>query len=848
MQLNRQRFLAVAARGITATLAATGATTPAWADQGVLAQPGNQVATPDGALSLLGNPAGMNGISGYDLRLQLGGGGGTQLLQSDGARQDGLAFGLAAALPLGPLALGAALESTSMTGPTVGARRDLTQTHLAMSFASSERLRLGVEWLGRSDNGDGLRHGWRVGAQWLPSRYLALGLRAGIDPRNAFDSRTNSVVALGAAVRPLGTDRWTLSAEVQPELSDGLARNSASLSTTVTVARGIQLVAQEAAQEYSISGIQAYEWRTSALLRVSFGSFGTDVGGQIESHGRGGRVPDAVVGLRLSGDHLPSQVDRGDPVVMVDLKGELGERQGESGTHFGTLLLSLRHLTGQTGTEVVVLRARALKLDWAQVEELRSAIKSLRKSGKIVVWYADELGTRSLAVAAASTRIWLTPAGSVMAHGIAADFVPLAETLNKLGVTVQVARYSDFKSAGEQLERRELSPELRQTLQHAVERRWHDFAEAVALGRDVTPGQVEEILTRGVVYPADAKGARIIDAVVAPGQLDAQLIREGWLEPNETAAYLPNTPLRKSLWGPAPSIAVVQLEGSIVDHDSARGLTGSAIGGTQTAELLGKLGQDPDTAGVVARIMSGGGSASGSEAMREALAEVAESKPVIASMGGMAASGGFWLALGAPLMLADRSTVTGSIGILMVKPEFSGLYGKLGTTPNVLSRGPWSEIERTDRPWTPQEFTFVHKQLGRFYDLFIDRVADRRGLKREQVLPLAGGRLWFGDEAVEHKLVDRTGGLLDALAEVERQVGQGALAVRFVPELSWSDKLRRAVGVNAANSHAILGNSPALTALLTRAVGPWLDAAALAVLADAQPQAHSEVAIEPRAP
>ncbi len=838
------RSLIAAALGAVVLSAAV-----AHADQGLLALPGNQAATPDGALSLLSNPAGLNGISGYDLRLQLGGGGTSPRLLSDGSRQDGLALGLAAAMPLGPLALGGAIETVSLLGPTQSARRDLAQGRLALSVATSDRLRVALEWLGRSDDGEPARHGWRLGALWHPASWLALGVRGGVDPRNAWDSRTNASLGLGVALRPLGTDRWTLSAEVEPELADGLGRNAASLSTSVTLARGVQLVAQETAQQYSSSGIQAYEIRTSALLRVSFGGFGGDVGGQVDSRGRASWVPDAVVGLRLSGDRLPSQLDRGDPVVIVDLKGELTEHQGQSGTHMASLLLTLRRLAGQSATGVVVLRTRALKLDWAQVEELRTAIQHLRKAGKVVVWHADELGTRGLAAAAACTRIWLVPAGSVMAHGIAADFVPLAEALSRVGVAVQVARYSEFKSAGESLERRDLSPELRQTLEHAVERRWRDFAETVALGRDVTPGQVEAALAAGAVYPSDAKAAHLIDAVVPPGQLDAQLVREGWLEPGESASPVGGAPLRRGQWGPPPSIAVVQIDGNITDHDSGRGLTGASVGGTQTAKLIRDLGRDPNTAAVVARIASGGGSASGSEAMREALVEAAEKKPVVASMGGIAASGGFWLALGAPLVLADRSTVTGSIGILLIKPEFSGLYGKLGATPAVLARGPWPGIESTDRPWTPEEFAFVHKQLGRFYGLFIDRVASRRKLERDQVLALAGGRLWFGDEAVQRKLVDRTGGLLDALALVEQQADQGPLAVRFVPELSWGDKLRGALGISAEDGGQlaqIAGSAPALA--LLRAVGPWLDAAALAVLADGRPQAYSEVAAEPRGP
>lgn len=825
---------------------------PGSADDGLLLVPGNQTATPDGALSLLGNPAGLSGIAGYDVRLHAVGATGQRVDQVDGAYQTGLAWGLAGALPIGPLALGAAVEAATLGAPDRNASRDVLQGRLGASWSVTERIQVGAAWLGRTDDGGPSRGGWRLGLLWRPVRWASLGLRAGIDPRNTWNSQTNTSVAAGLGIRPLGTDRWTLAADLAPQWQQGLDTPQLGwgVSTTLGVARGIDVIVQQTALPYvarvAAVAAEGTDWRTSLAIRVSFGEFGADVGGYVESRGRQGWTPDAVAGLRMSGDTLASPMDNSDPAVLVDLQGELSEHTGSGGTHFGRLLLRLSAIGRQSGTEVVVLRARAVKLDWAQVEELREQIARLRKQGRKVIWFADELGTRALAVASACDRIWLQPAGVMSAHGVAADFLSLSEALAKLGVAVQVVRYAEFKSAGESLVNREPSAELKQTLEHAVDRRWHDFVQWVSLGRDVTPGQLEASLAVGVSYPPDAKAAKLIDDVVADGELDAKLIALGWLEPGEHVAAARRPAVRRATWGPAPSIAVVQIEGNIVDHHSGQGLTGPAVGGTDIAECIGRLAQDGDTSAIVARIASGGGSAAGSESMREALVRAAQRKPVVASMGGVAASGGFWLALGAPLTLADRGTVTGSIGILMIKPDTSALYAKLGVAPTSYGRGPFPGLERLDRPWTAQEVALVHQQLGRFYNLFVDLTARRRKLSHDAVLALAGGRLWFGDEAVQKGLVDRTGGLLDAIAEARKAAdpdGDSELAVRFVPEQTWLQQARALIGVEAAADQPAADQA---LSVLRLAAGPWLDAAVLANLASARPWAHIDVPLESR--
>lgn len=799
--------------GLVAGLCGVLGAVPARADLAGGLVPGLRLADPDGALAIVNNPAGLAGPAGYDLRLH--------------ARLTAEAKGdlaAAASTPVGPVALAAALV-----------RRDGGDLRgsVALAWALSDHLKLGAAFH-RFGTQQGIR-GNQVDAGVLlrPWAWLSLAAAGQViaDAEQAGASGHQQVMA-GLALRPWGgSDALSLSVEGgAARLATGSQAWLGAASLAVRLVRGLHLQVEQRRD-----GVQD---STAVVLRGSFGTSGVD----LAAARRGDHWAGAAT-LRLSGDAQPGLWDRSPRAVSVALRGELSERSGHGGTHMGRLLLTLQKIGRLPAIEVVVLEAQGLSLDWAQVEELRAVVGDLRRAGKKVVFYADDLGTRGLALASACDHVWLAEAGMVSARGVGADFLSVAEALAKIGVAVQVVRYAEHKSAGEPLVSAEPSAELRASLQHAAERRWSDFAAAVQLGRDVSPAALEASLAAGAAFPSDALRAKLIDAVVPASGIDDQLRKRGWLGAGEFVQRFDPPAPRPQRWVARPGIAVMEIEGNIADHSDGVGLFGRSLGGTAMAQQIRRAGRDPGTAAVVARIASGGGSAFGSEAMRDALARVGESKPVVASMGGVAASGGYWTALGAHAMFANAGTVTGSIGILLVRPDVAELYRRLGLRTTHIGAGPHSDLYRLDRPWSAAEVQGVHRQLGKYYGLFLDLTAQRRKLPRASLDALAGGRVWFGDEAVRHGLLDRTGGLLDAIAEARKRAGlreDAEVAVRFVPEPTLTQQIQRALGL-------IQLQEPSWVTTLQQAVGPWLDAAAVQqLLQESRAQALIDAPIEGR--
>ena len=799
---------------------------PANARDRALYIPGQTEATPDGALSMSSNPAGLTTTKGWDMRLQFAAGG-------PDAQPRGAGWGaFLSTAPLGPFSFGLSLEHDadpvsglgfiSSSAPSWFATQRLG---LAAAVKIGERFSIGATSRWTANNGVTLDNSWQVGALYRPWRWLSFSMRA-----SELDSQSygfsQSQFGLGVGFRPwFGTDRVTFAGDADWRLGGKLQQAGFAAWARITDGWSIALDTRSFLNPDTLA---TREQRTSLLLRVSFGHIGADLGVNNGSSANSGGM---TVGLRVSTDHQPGVREDAAEVARVRLNGALTERSDADGTHLGKLLLTLDWLAQQKGNKIVVLHATDFAGNWAQIEELRAAVAKLRKADKKVVFFSDNLGTRGLALAAACDRIVLAPAGLVSAHGVATDFIGLRESLEKIGVVVETVRFADHKTAPEALTRDEPSEALKEQLQHAVTRSWQNFTEAVALGRDLTPGMVEDILARGATYPEDAQAAHLIDAVASEADLPRTLKNWGWQAEAEPLGEFHVPTERQRAWGVLPKVAVVEVAGSIADHKGGAGILGHSIGGTEMAEVIDKAAKMPGVRGLVARIDSPGGGVIGSEAMREALERATEKVPVIATMGGVAASGGFWTSLGAGTVFADRNTVTGSIGAFVLKPSLSGLWQKIGLHVTNTSAGPWAGVTDVHRAWTPEEKAMVTSQLGRYYGLFLDRVSKRRSLPRESMDALAGGRLWFGNEALDRKLVDKTGGMLDAL-RLAKEIGgiqpHEESQVVFLPQQTFVQKLR----------HQLLGvlgddekpQAQAVLESLRMAVGPWLDAAALADL------------------
>ena len=802
------------------------------------------VASPRGSLSLVANPAGLADLGGWELRLQAASAGRGLRGSSGGG------WGTFGAVPLGPLVVATSFESRSEAA-TASPLTPQTSSRLGLGagFALGDRVSLGAaaRWLGGASGNADSPWAWDIGALARPWSWLSLGWHVtglgdpgpvAADGNAAFTTRYST----GIALRPFaGSDRF--SAALDFEWPSGGKISATRLTVQGRPLAGLGLGIQFASFPARGRPGAVDEQQTTLLVDAGLGRWGAEFGvrGDDSSvHGNGAAV---LAGVRLSKEIPPSLIDSGPRAIVVPLAGGQSERDG--GHSFPRLLLGLDALVDNPAVGTVVFRLDDAEFTWSQVEELRAVIARLRARGKRTVTYAATLGTRGLMVAAATERIVMAPAGAMLARGVGTDFIGLAEALHRLGVQVEAVRFGDHKTAPEMFTRTTISGPLKATLGRIVQRRWSDFTEAVGLGRSLTPTAVEAALGLGVVDPDSACNAMLIDAVATPKDFEGKLREWGILEPGEQLqTYEPLQPRRRR-WGRRDRLVVLTLTGDIVDGEGGRGLRGDQIGGAAVARQLEALHNDVSVRGVVVRVDSGGGAVYGSELIHQGLLRLSKAKPTVASMASVAASGGYWLSLGADKIFADRSTITGSIGIWTAKPNIEGLLGKLGVWVDHISAGPGDASFGILQPWTPDDRARVERSLRAYYALFLERVEQRRkiGAGGQNLNALAEGRLWLGDEAHGHRLVDRQAGLLDALADVRQRAGiarddevQVLIRPRPRSQLSIALGIAAEIGLGAsedADDDDAQGDATTETAAvaarqrvvdaLAGSAGPWLD-------------------------
>jgi protease-4 len=344
--------------------------------------------------------------------------------------------------------------------------------------------------------------------------------------------------------------------------------------------------------------------------------------------------------------------------------------------------------------------------------------------------------------------------------------------MDKLGVSWDVARVGEYKTAPEQLTRRDMSPAQRETLNAYLDTQVEHYEAGVAKTRNVTRERLREAWSTGILTAARAKELGLVNGLLLPEELDAKLEA---LAPGARydPFYSPRNE-REARWGGRRRIAVVPVLGSISGGKSRESpLGGGTIAGAETVTLaLERARKDPSVVAIVVRVDSGGGDVLASELMYRAVLEARKAKPVIASMGDVAASGGYYAAMGAHEIWASPTTLTGSIGVFYLKPVLRGLLGdKLGLNQETLTRAPMADLFNTWSPWTEPQQKAVQSWVDSAYDDFITQVAVSRNLDKAKVDGMARGRVWSGAMARDRGLVDGLGGLVEAVEAARKRAG-----------------------------------------------------------------------------
>lgn len=421
--------------------------------------------------------------------------------------------------------------------------------------------------------------------------------------------------------------------------------------------------------------------------------------------------------------------------------------------------------------------------DFASLEELHKALLDFKKSGKFVFAYAESYTQGAYYVASAADSLLINPSGMLEWKGLASQPIFYKDLLEKIGVKMQVFRVGTFKSAVEPFTNTEMSEANRKQVQSYIDNIWNRLCEDVSLSRGIAPDSlnayadgycslaeaekyVQMRLVDGVAYSDEARNAL---RTLAGGE------SVKFVSPSDVIA-------NKDVALEAP-IAVYYAHGDIVD-DASKGFGNMAeIVGSKVVADLDKLASDSSVKAVVLRINSGGGSAYASEQMWRAIQLLKKEKPVVVSMGGLAASGGYYMSCGADYIIADPTTLTGSIGIFGIVPDVSELLtDKLGLHLDMVKTNKASDFGVMGRPFNAAEGAVMQAYVERGYALFLKRVAEGRNMSVESVDSIAQGRVWTGRQALEIQLVDSLGTLKDAIAKAaELAELDGEVAVRSYP-------------------------------------------------------------------
>jgi protease-4 len=475
------------------------------------------------------------------------------------------------------------------------------------------------------------------------------------------------------------------------------------------------------------------------------------------------------------------------------------------------LVDTIRRAGEDARVKTLVLRPRTLGALWGQVQEIREAIVAFKASGKPVVAYLESGTATDYYVASAADRVLMMPAGQLDLTGVASYELFFRGALDKIGVEPDLLHVGDYKTASNTFTERGFTREHRD-MARALNRDWYDeLVRALAASRKKDEADIRRLIDEGPYLAAGALAAGLIDGLAYEDQLDDEAPVAGTRRVDGDDYHL-GLDHRG-----ANRIALLYATGAIVSGRSTRdGSGGGTVGSETFAEWLRKVRVDTGVRAVVVRIDSPGGSAIASEVIWRELKLTRDVKPVVVSMGDVAASGGYYIAAPAHVIVAQPGTLTGSIGVVTGKYVLAGTLDKLGVGADAVSDGRHAEIYSPLRPFTASERAAVAGQMRATYDLFVSRVAEGRGKSAADVGAVAEGRVWTGRQAQARGLVDELGGLERAieLAKIRAKidVASDVSLTVFPGPPSLFDVLSNPLGVSAGVSGlGWLASRPALS-------------------------------------
>ncbi len=668
-------------------------------------------------------------------------------------------------------------------------------------------LGLGLEWLRPSrsqlepDPGSPFR--FTLGLATTLGKSAGFGVswhhfhdEGALDGIDTFDlglsTRWGNRLAVGAVLRDLATNpiagapvqrRYELEAVLRPRSTsalevalggrlgetrldvDGWVRFSARVARGIFVhgaleTRELHALADSASGERDLGGRDV---RATLGLEVSFGGLGVtglasglrdDTG---KNHALGGQLV-----VRASALGAASVIGPSDHIERIELDGAIGLRQ------LTAIVARMRSIARDPTAKALVLTFDGATAGWATLQEIRDEVLAVRKAGKKVFAYMVSGTGRDYLVASAANKIYVDPAGGLRLVGMAGTSIYFRGAFDQLGVVPQFSKIGEYKSAPEQFT--ETGPTATAATMHneLFDSLWDQWLTQVADGRHLAKEELRALMDTGPFTAGDlVANTKLVDAVGAPDKV-SQLVA------SELGQILPVASPeaeRPDRWK-RPGIAIIYVDGDITDglSRSVPFLGQKLAGGETLVAAIAAARANPNIGAIIMRIDSPGGSALASELVSREVFATRGVKPILCSMSDLAASGGYFIAAGCDLIYAEPSTITGSIGIFYGKFDISGLLAKLGVTTDTYKRGKRSDVESMYRAYTDEERAMLLDKLRYLYGRFVGAVAEGRNMKKDEVDAVGRGHVWTGAQAKPIRLVDRFGGLGDALDEAKRRM------------------------------------------------------------------------------
>jgi protease-4 len=520
----------------------------------------------------------------------------------------------------------------------------------------------------------------------------------------------------------------------------------------------------------------------------------------------------SIVGIVASGNKTTTAPENS--VFVLKLNGAVQERaedddplsilMGEidmSVMGLDDIIASIRKAKSEENIKGIYIEGGISSFDSpATAQQIRDALKDFKSSGKWIVAYADQYMQASYYVASVADKVYMNKTGMLDFKGLGGKGEYMKGLYDKLGIKYQVAKVGKYKSYVERSTMTGMSDYDREQREAYTQGIWQHWLKDIAESRKVTAEQLNQLANDSIIGLADAKDyvtAKLVDKLMYPDEVSKEIKALLKIDADKEISQLTlgdMISLPKKDKDKGKKIAVYYAFGSIVDTE-ATGLFSSehSIVGKTTVEDLNKLAKDDDVKAVVLRVNSGGGSATASEQIWHAIKELKTKKPVVVSMGGAAASGGYMISAAADYIIAEPTTITGSIGIFGMIPNFSGLVtDKLGVTFDGVKTNKYTDYEENLvlGKENSAEMRYMQSYVDRGYINFLDIVADGRKMKRDAVDSIAQGRVWLAKDALKIKLVDKLGSLDDAVKKAAElaKVKEYHMAAYPAPA-SWFDQL-----------------------------------------------------------